>query len=330
MTELFRAYDGVMFDLDGVIYLGGTPVPRAEDTITRLHAENVPLMYVTNNAMRSAQAAVDQLNSMGLNTNLQEVVTAAQAGVAMLTEDLPAGARVLVAGSPSLVEEVEAAGFVALDHADDRPDAVIQGYYPDANWRLLTEACLAVQHGAQWFATNDDITRPTDRGKEPGAGTQIQVVRNVCGGDPKTAGKPEKPLMVEAIRRIGAQRPLFIGDRLDTDIAGGVNVGIDTMLVFSGTHQAADLFAAVPHQRPTHIGADVADLLQPARTAVVDGLEASCGAARVRAVDGTVVIVEPGDKLDLVWATAHLVWARRDAGDELDASAAVQAGAGPY
>ena len=318
MTDLVEQYDAVLFDLDGVVYLGPEPVLGAAEGIAALRQRGIPVSFVTNNAARAPEAVADHLMSLGIPCTPQEVTTAGQAGVRMLTQQLPAGATVLVCGSPALTQQVRAAGFRITDSADHRPDAIIQGYYPELSWPTLTEAALAVQRGARWFATNVDPTRPTDRGLEPGAGAQIAVVRVVVGGDPMAAGKPEKPLMEAAMARLSAQRPIFIGDRLDTDIAGGVNAGIDTMLVFSGIHQAADLFDAIPAQRPDQIGWDLRDLLSPAHIVERDGDGARCAGAYVRSVDGAVRIETAGEELDLIWATARLVWDVRDAGGIVD------------
>ncbi len=329
MTDLVSRYDAVLFDLDGVVYLGPEPVEGAAEGIERLRAREVPVCFVTNNAARAPESVVDHLVEIGIPCTVDQVVTAGQAGVRMLAEHLPAGASVLVCGSPALADQVSAAGFVRAAGADDAPDAVIQGYYPQLAWPMLTEAALAVQRGARWFATNTDPTRPTDRGLEPGAGAQIGVVQLVVGGAPLAAGKPEKPLMEAATARLGAQRPIFVGDRLDTDIAGGVNSGIDTLFVFTGTHRAAELFNAVPAQRPTHIGRDLRDLLLPVRTVerTEDG-GARCGDASVRIVDGTTLIGAVGDALDLVRATAALAWEARDNGGSVNVDPVLQAVAG--
>lgn len=325
MSDLVEDYDAVLFDLDGVVYLGPDPVPGAAEGIADLRRHGVPVSFVTNNAARSPEAVAEHLVELGIPCTPEEVTTAGQAGVRMLTQQLPAGATVLVCGSPALTAQVRAAGFVVTASADDNPAAIIQGYYPELSWPLLTEAALAVQRGARWFATNVDPTRPTDRGLEPGAGAQIAVVRTVVGGEPMAAGKPEKPLMEAAVERLGARRPIFVGDRLDTDIAGGVNSSIDTMLVFSGIHRAEALFDAVPAERPDHIGRDLRDLLAPARTVerVADGVR--CGEAYVRVVNGVVRIESPGEELDLVWATARLVWDVRDAGADVDPEPVLQA-----
>lgn len=328
MTDLVSGHDAVLFDLDGVVYLGPQAIPGAADGIARLRERSVPVCFVTNNAARAPQTVVDQLVGLGIPCTTQEVITAGQAGVRMLVQDLAAGSTVLVCGSPALTEQVAAAGFRVAASADDGPDAVIQGYYPELGWPTLTETALAVQRGARWYATNADPTRPTDRGLEPGAGAQIAVIRTVVGGDPRTAGKPEKPLMEAAIERLGADHPIFVGDRLDTDIAGGRHTGIATMLVFSGTHRAAELFAAPADQRPDHIGRDLRDLMEPARTVQQAGDVMRCGKAAVRLVDGVTQIQEAGDALDLVWATARLVWDARDGGAAVDAAQVVEAVAG--
>lgn len=320
MTDLVDSYDAVMFDLDGVVYLGQEPVPGAAEGIAGLRARGVPLSFVTNNAARAPEAVVEHLRELDIPCDPHEVTTAGQAGVRMLTQQLAAGSTVLVCGSPALAAQVQEAGFSVTDTADDQPDAVIQGYYPQLSWPVLTEAALAVQRGARWFATNVDPTRPTDRGLEPGAGAQIAVIRTVVGGDPLAAGKPDRPLMDAAMARLGASRPIFVGDRLDTDVAGGVNAGIATMLVFSGVHRAAALFDAEASSRPDHIGRDLRDLMGPARTAVREDDTVACGAARVRLDGHTVHVEAPGEDLDLVWATARLVWDVRDAGGEADPS----------
>lgn len=325
MSELIAAYDAALFDLDGVVYLGPDAVPGSPEGIAALRERSVPVCFVTNNAARAPEAVVDQLVGLGIPCTEDEVITAGQAGVRMLTQELRPGAKVLVCGSRALTDQVTTAGFVVTVSADDAPEAVIQGYEPDLPWATLTETALAVQRGARWFATNTDPTRPTHRGLEPGAGAQIGVVRMVVGGDPQAAGKPERPLMQAASARLGAARPIFVGDRLDTDIAGGRNADMDTMLVFSGTHRAPELFAADPAHRPTHIGRDLRDLLAPAAAVALDGDEARCGEAYVRLVDGAVTIETAGDALDLVRATAALIWSARDAGRPADPSSVEEA-----
>ncbi|MCA1481894.1 HAD hydrolase-like protein, partial [Bradyrhizobium sp. NBAIM08] len=128
------------------------------------------------------------------------------------------------------------------------------------------------------------------RGLVPGNGAAVAAVRLAVPVDPEIAGKPYRPLLDETVARLGARRPLFVGDRLDTDIAGAVNAGLDGLLVLTGSHGAADLLTAPPGSRPTHLGYDVGALLQPALVVELTDDVARCGPVTARAVDGRLVL----------------------------------------
>lgn len=312
MTALIDAYDAAFFDLDGVIYLGPKAVRGATSALAELGSRGVATMFVTNNAARPAQVVIDQLNDLGFQADENNVLTSAQVAVSYLARELPTGARVLVNGSANLVNLVAEAGFVPVETAAERPDAVLQGYDPKMTWARLDEAALALQAGAVWYATNSDASRPTDRGLVPGAGGQIAVLGLVVGGEPTTFGKPNRPMLAEAVRRTGASRPIFVGDRLDTDIAGAVNAGMDSLLVFTGAHGKADLVAAQPGERPTQIGADVRALLEPPRKVQIGDTEVVCGEQSVHIGDGGASIDGHSAKIaqqyDALWALANLAW----------------------
>ena len=323
MSALVDGYDAAFFDLDGVIYLGPHPVPGAPEALAELGRLRKLVMYVTNNAARPAQVVIDQLRGLGFAADPDNVLTSAQVAAVMLPRELPAGAKVLVCGSANLAGLLEAAGFVIVPSADDHPDAVVQGYDPDLTWRRLDEATLAIQAGARWFATNDDASRPTDRGLVPGVGGQIAVIATALGGEPTTFGKPFRPMLDEAVRRTRATHPIFVGDRLDTDIEGAVNAGMDSLLVLSGAHGKADVVQAPPHAHPTYIGRDVRALLEPPRVAGVDGVLARCAQQAAIVRSGRVELeTTPRDvsqQLDALWAVTQLVWAD----PELDARPAL-------
>ncbi|MGC3992550.1 MAG: HAD-IIA family hydrolase [Propionicimonas sp.] len=325
MSAVIDGYDAAFFDLDGVIYLGPKAVPGAAGALRSLRQRGTKVMYVTNNAAREAQVVIDQLNGLGFEAMAANVLTSAQVAAVGLAAELPAGSRVLVAGSRNLAGLVAAAGFEVVGTANEQPAAVIQGYDPDLSWRLLDEVALAIQGGARWFATNDDASRPTDRGLVPGVGGALAVVRLVVGGEPTTFGKPFRPMLAEAMRRTRAQHPVFVGDRLDTDISGAHNAGIDSLLVFSGAHGKHDLVAAPPEERPTHIGANVSALLRGVRPLVVGDGRATCRAQVAVAEAGRVRLAgsprTPEDQFDALWALTQLVWT--DPG--LDASGALAA-----
>ncbi|WP_231918443.1 HAD-IIA family hydrolase [Microlunatus sagamiharensis] len=323
---LVDAYDGVLFDLDGVIYLGPVAVPGAPPALAGLRERGVPVGFVTNNAARTPGAVAEHLTELGIPAERSDVVTSAQAGAQVLRHDLPAGTKVLLVGGDGVREALAEAGLSAVESADDEPVAVLQGYGVDLTWQQLIEASIAINRGARWVATNDDPTRPTDRGLVPGNGAAVQAVRLAVTVDPEVAGKPYRPLLDETIARLGVHRPLFVGDRLDTDIAGAVNAGLDGMLVLSGSHGPADLLVAGPGTRPTHLGLDAGALLQPERSVTLDGDRACCGSAVARVEDGRLLL--EGDPpttaqgwAEATWAAAHLAWRAMDEGHPLDLTA---------
>ncbi|MGI3781363.1 MAG: HAD-IIA family hydrolase, partial [Janthinobacterium lividum] len=168
MGALVDAYDGVLFDLDGVIYLGPVAVPGAPPALAALREREVPIGFVTNNAARTPEAVAEHLTELGIPAGRADVVTSAQAGAQVLRRDLPAGAKVLAVGGEGVRQALAEAGLTGVTSADDEPVAVLQGYGIELTWQHLIEATVAIHRGARWVATNDDPTRPTDRGLVPG------------------------------------------------------------------------------------------------------------------------------------------------------------------
>lgn len=306
-------HDVAFFDLDGVIYLGPVAVPGAVDGIAEVRAAGTRVMFVTNNAARSAQAVADHLVQLGFGVGPDDLITSAQVAVGVLADELPHGSKLLIAGSQSLVDLATSAGFETTQSADDEPDAVLQGYDPQMTWPRLDEAAIAVQRGATWYATNDDSTRPTDRGVVPGLGAALAVVGMTVRKRPIVFGKPHAPMLDFAKNHTGAQRPIFVGDRIDTDIMGANRAGMPSLLVFSGAHGKRELIEAGPGDRPTYIGADLRALLEPPRTATQHGDTWRCKDAVASLTEGVVSLT--GDltgqagQLDALWALANLVWA---------------------
>ena len=234
-------HDVVFFDLDGVVYAGRTALAHAASSIAELRAAGVRCCFITNNASRTPADVAEHLTDLGIACDPDDVVTSAQAGVHLLQERIPPGSTVLVIGGTGLRALVADAGFAVTGSAHDGPVAVIQGFGPDVSWRDLAEACYAVHAGALWIATNPDTTFPTDRGVAPGNGALAALVQSVVGRAPDAvAGKPEPALLHEALRRTGAHAPILVGDRLDTDIAAGLRVGMPTVLVLTGISTRAE------------------------------------------------------------------------------------------
>jgi glycerol 3-phosphatase-2 len=261
---LLDRYDALLLDLDGTVYRGGTAVDGAEPAVRAAHQAGVTVRFVTNNASRSPEDVADHLSRLGIPAKPDEVSTSGQAAAGMLGDRVPPGAAVLILGTDALAAEAENRGFTPVRTADDHVAAVLQGLSQTMGWPELAEACVAIRAGALWVACNVDATLPTERGLLPGNGALVAALVAATDQHPLVAGKPARPLMDDAISASGAARPLAVGDRLDTDIAGAVNVGIDALLVLSGVATPAGLLAAAPDERPTYVAADLRAIQQPA------------------------------------------------------------------
>jgi glycerol-1-phosphatase len=306
--------DVVLADLDGVVYAGPGPIPHAVESLNAAVATGIRLGYITNNASRTDASVAAHLTDLGLTVAADDVVTSPQAAMRLLRDLVPAGSTVLVVGGEGLVVEVEKAGFVVTRSADDAPAAVVQGFAPEVGWMQLAEAAYALrtpleEGGIPWVATNTDWTIPQARGIAPGNGTLVSAVHTAVGRLATVAGKPEVPIFTEAVARFEAHSPLFVGDRLDTDIQGAVSAGIRSALVLTGIDRPKHVLAAPPNSRPDYLLADLRDLSEPYPATVVEGARTSVGRATVEIDGADLRIVREGDRpIDLVRAAAAAIW----------------------
>jgi glycerol 3-phosphatase-2 len=306
---LDTAYDVALLDLDGVVYLGGTAIPGAAESLRKAQAAGMRLAYVTNNAFRTPAAIAALLTSFGAPATAQDVVTSAQAAARLLAERLPAGAPVLVVGGNGLRTALRERGLRPVSTALDRPQAVVQGYSPDVSYSMLAEGGLAVAAGALFVASNGDLTLPGRRGSQPGNGALIQVIATATGVQPVVAGKPEPPLHQESVLRTGAKHPLVVGDRLDTDIEGAHRVGADSLLVLTGVTGPAEAVLAPPSQRPTYLAEDLAGLLEPHPGVKRGDGTFSCGGWTVRRNGDELELSGDGERIDGLRALCAAAWA---------------------
>jgi HAD superfamily hydrolase (TIGR01450 family) len=305
--------DVVLADLDGVVYKGQAAIPHAVESLNRA-AETRRVGYITNNASRTDASVAEHLSELGLTVAPSDVVTSPQAAVRLLAEHVPAGASILVVGGDGLVDEVQKAGFTVTRSADDEPAAVIQGFSPEIGWAHLAEASFALQGRSEaerpWIATNTDWTIPVARGIAPGNGTLVSAVHTAVGRLPLVAGKPEVAIFEEAVARFGAKKPLFIGDRLDTDIVGANRAEIESVLVLTGIDGAKQLIAADANSRPTYILGDLRGLEEPyPETEAGRNGAVTVGDSTVT-IDGDDVriVSEGGDELNLLRAACAAIW----------------------
>ncbi|RSZ63400.1 HAD-IIA family hydrolase [Corynebacterium hylobatis] len=284
--SLLATHDALLLDLDGTVWEGGRAIPGAVEAI---NVSPVPGIYITNNAMRSPADVAEKLRAIGLQAAEQDVVTSAQAAIDLAAEHLSPGDAVFVIGTGSFRELVGRAGYVVVDSAEDKPRAVLQGLDPEVTWAQLSEAALAIRGGALFFASNLDTTLPTERGLMVGNGSMVAALVSATGVTPTSAGKPLPAMMLNAARRMGAQNPLVVGDRLDTDIEGGNAAGMPTFQVLTGVSGHIALLEAVKEQRPTYIAESLSELTSPA-TDLCPGPQGGFTAR----VDGNDILLERG------------------------------------
>jgi len=321
---LASRYDVALLDLDGVVYLGEQPVSGVPEALAEVRRAGMRLAFVTNNASRTPRQVADLLHRVGVPADPAEVVTSAQAAAHYLADRLPPGAPVLVLGAAGLIEALTERGLTPVDSADDDPAAVVQGFYPGADWPALAEAAVAIGRGVPWLATNLDATVPSPRGLLPGNGSLVAALRHATGVTPTATGKPDPTMHAESVERSGARNPVVVGDRLDTDIESARRTDCASLLVLSGVTDPAGLLSAPPLHRPDYLGRDVSALLHR-HPEVTEGDElVSCGAAQVQIAATELVLSVGGpagpqdaagpDGLDGLRALAVAGWRLTDAG----------------
>jgi glycerol 3-phosphatase-2 len=318
---LAELYDAALLDLDGVVYLGQDAIPGAADALAAARQLGMRLAFVTNNASRDPESVAHHLVQLGVPAAVNDIVMSSQAAARVLGERLGPGASVLVTGSPALRAIVEAAGFRTVESADDRPDAVVQGFFQGLTYADLVETALAVRAGALWVATNVDSTLPSPRGLLPGNGSLVGLVSIATGVQPIVAGKPALPLHAEAVERAGAKHPLVVGDRLDTDIEGANAATTDSLLVLTGVTTPAELIAARSAQRPTYVAADLGGLLVPQSAVESDGEGFRCAGWTAKSTADRVELAGHGDPVDGLRLLATVCWS---ATATLDADSALR------
>ena len=334
MSGPLDGYDAVLLDLDGTVIRGAETVPGAPDVVNELRQAGYAVQFVTNNASRTSEEIAEHLTALGVPTAAADIVTSGQAAGALLANRLPADAAVLVVGTDALAAEVRLAGLTPVAAASEDPVAVVQGHSPGTGWTRLAEACLAIRGGAIWVACNVDPTLPTERGLLPGNGAMVAALQVATDREPTVAGKPARALLDTAMDRAGAQRPLVVGDRLDTDIAGSRAAELDSLLVLSGVADAAALLAAPPQHRPSHLGADLRVLcgsIEQTRIQARPGW-------RVEVADGSLLLHSEGTASDpwdalrtlcAAWWVEHSGQVQVCACDDTAAAALDRVGLGP-
>lgn len=233
-------FDAFLFDLDGVLYLGDDPVPGAPETVAALRGLGKGVAFVTNNSSRTPEEVAAKLRSVGIEAGAEEVETSALTTAALLAERGVRDAYVI--GGEGVRRALAEAGVRVLEGEPAAAGAVVVGFDLELDYAKLRRASLLVQAGVPFIATNPDASFPAADGERwPGAGALVAAVETTTGVRAEVIGKPNAPILRAALARAGGGRPLMVGDRLDTDIAGAVAMGWPSFLVLTGVSSREDI-----------------------------------------------------------------------------------------
>lgn len=250
-------YDAILLDLDGVLYTGPEPIAGSAEAVERLRRAGKRIAFVTNNSSRTPGEVAARLTSLGIHAEPAEVVTSALATATLLGERGTGSAFVI--GEEGLLTALADAGIALIDDPDGTVDAVVVGFDRTVDYAKLRDAAVLVERGARLVASNPDPSFPAPGGQAwPGAGALLAVIETTTGVRAEVVGKPEAPLLRRALDDAGGGRPLVVGDRLDTDIAGAVGLGWDSALVLTGSTRREDVRSSA--WKPTLVVDALADL----------------------------------------------------------------------
>jgi NagD protein len=247
---------GFLIDMDGVIYRGGELIPGAAEFIAQLQALETPFCFLTNNSQRTRRDVATRLQRMGIEVEERHVFTCAMATARFLAQQLPGGTAYVI-GEGGLLQALHANGYAIVDHD---PDYVVVGEGRAFTFEMLEAATRMIVAGAKLIATNLDPNCPTQYGLRPGCGAIVAMLESATGLKAFSVGKPS-PVMMRMARKelaLTTAETTIIGDTMDTDILGGVQMGYRTVLVLSGGTRREDL--AHYAYRPDLVVDSIADL----------------------------------------------------------------------
>lgn len=230
---------GFLIDMDGVLYRGSELIPGADHFIRHLRDRNIPFRFLTNNSQRTRRDVVTKLSRMGIDVEEEHVFTCAIATARFLAKQKPGGTAFVI-GEGGLLTALHQHGFAVVDHD---PDFVVVGEGRTFNLELVEAAVRMISRGAKLIATNLDPSCPTQNGVRPGCGAMVAMLETATGVKAFSVGKPS-PVMMRAARKelgLATDETTMIGDTMETDILGGVQLGFHTVLVLSGGTNREDL-----------------------------------------------------------------------------------------
>lgn len=235
-----RKLKGLVIDMDGVLWHGDTAMPGLPEFFAILKQRQIKFILATNNNTQTPNGFVQKAGKLGVEVSPEQVVTAAVATVHYLCSRYQPGSRIYVVGEAALKGLIADAGFVV---ADTEVRAVVATMDRELTYDMLKRATLHIRAGADFIGPNPDTSYPTAEGIVPGGGAILAAISAASDCQPLIIGKPEGWVFQICLERmqLGVEETASLGDRLETDIAGGQRIGMKTILVFSGVSTAANL-----------------------------------------------------------------------------------------
>ncbi|KAB1188649.1 MULTISPECIES: HAD-IIA family hydrolase [Haloferax] len=235
-------YRGVVLDVDGTVVRGDEAIPGALDGLAAISDAGLDRLFVSNNPTKAPPAYEARLRRAGIHADADEIVTSGTTTTAYLTENHP-NARTFCIGESGLHDQLRDAGLELVGASDD-PDVVVVAIDREFHFDDLRDAYVALRDGARFYGTDPDIIIPTAAGDIPGSGAIIKAVAGVAEREPDAIlGKPSRVAQRFVLDRLGLapEDVLVVGDRLDTDIAFGLDAGMSTAVVRTGVTDDAAL-----------------------------------------------------------------------------------------
>lgn len=249
----------IISDMDGVIYRGKQLIPGAQDFVKRLLESKTPFLFLTNNAEQTPLDLKLKLEALGIHGLTEDnFITAAMATAMFLkAQNRKPNPTAYVVGGGGLINELYNVGFSI---SESNPDYVVVAKSTTFGYEQLKKAVRFIDYGAKFIGTNPDMIDPVEGGLEPAAGTFLAAISAATGKKPYIVGKPNSLMMMLAARKLGVhpENCVMVGDRMDTDIVGGMEAGMTTVLVLSGVTTPA-IKEQFPY-RPDHVFNNVGEI----------------------------------------------------------------------
>ena len=248
-----------LLDMDGTLYLDDRLFDKVPEFLSHVRRIGGRYLFLTNNSSRGVEGYMEKLSRMGIPTAPEDYLTSVDAAIDHLRR-FHAGEKCYVFGTRAFYGQLQTAGIPVTDRPEDDVDILLCGFDRELTFRKLEDACILLNRGVTWLATNPDWVCPTWYGSVPDCGSVCRMLTTATGREPTVIGKPRPQMALLAMERTGfsPEQTVLLGDRLYTDIACGVNAGIDTVFVLSGEGTMADIDTYRIH--PTWVYPDIGTL----------------------------------------------------------------------